>query len=206
MIKLVERYQGVAYRYLVGALRDEDAAEEVFQVFALRLLQGKFRGVDATKGRFRDYLRTALSRMVSEYYRLKQRKREFSLEVDVEQMLPYEPSIEDETFIRNWRKELLRKARSRLHQIEQDEGKPHYSVIRERANNPDASSDALASRLSEILGRDISPANARKMVQRAREELVSLVIDEVGRSIESEDKADIENELIALGLHSFCHR
>ena len=55
---LVERYQGAAFRYLLGALRDVDAAEEVFQEFALRVVVGRFSGADAEKGRFRDYLRT----------------------------------------------------------------------------------------------------------------------------------------------------
>ena len=39
-VTLLQRYQGVVYRYLLGSLRDADAADELFQEFALRCLQG----------------------------------------------------------------------------------------------------------------------------------------------------------------------
>src|SRR5205814_2382076 len=37
---LMERYCTSVHRYLLGALRDEDAAGELFQEFALRFLRG----------------------------------------------------------------------------------------------------------------------------------------------------------------------
>ena len=40
---LIQRYQGAVYRYLLGALRDPDAADDLFQDFALRVMQGAFR-------------------------------------------------------------------------------------------------------------------------------------------------------------------
>ena len=38
--ELLDRYGGAVERYLLGALRDPDAADEVFQEFAIRLLKG----------------------------------------------------------------------------------------------------------------------------------------------------------------------
>src|SRR5262245_18556900 len=55
---LLQRYCGAVYRYLLGALLDEAAAEDLFQDFALRFLRGDFRRADPGKGRFRDYLKT----------------------------------------------------------------------------------------------------------------------------------------------------
>ena len=55
---LLERYRGAIYRYLVGALRDADAAEELAQEFALRFVRGDFRRANPEKGRFRSYLKT----------------------------------------------------------------------------------------------------------------------------------------------------
>src|SRR5438105_12976441 len=57
---LVERYQAAVYRYLLAATRDPDVADELFQEFALRLVRGDFGRVDAARGRFRDYVKSAL--------------------------------------------------------------------------------------------------------------------------------------------------
>ena len=43
---LMQRYCGSVYRYLLGAVRDEDAAMELFQEFALRFARGDFRRAD----------------------------------------------------------------------------------------------------------------------------------------------------------------
>src|SRR5262249_8557577 len=44
--QLLERYGGAIRRYLRRLLRDPNAADEVFQEFALQLLQGDLRGAD----------------------------------------------------------------------------------------------------------------------------------------------------------------
>jgi len=46
LVALIERYQGAAYRYLLGAVRNPDVADDLFQEFALRLAQGAFRSGD----------------------------------------------------------------------------------------------------------------------------------------------------------------
>src|SRR5688500_14765658 len=56
---LMERYRGAAYRYLLGAVRSPDAADELFQEFALRFVRGDFRRADPDRGRFRDYVKAA---------------------------------------------------------------------------------------------------------------------------------------------------
>jgi DNA-directed RNA polymerase specialized sigma24 family protein len=67
--QFVQRYCGAVYRYLLGALRNEDAAEELFQEFALRFVRGDFRRADPERGRFRDYLKTALVHLVTDHHR-----------------------------------------------------------------------------------------------------------------------------------------
>ena len=66
---LVERYRPAAVRYLRGAVRDPDAAEDLFQEFTVRLTRGDFRSADPGRGRFRDFLRTALARLAADHYR-----------------------------------------------------------------------------------------------------------------------------------------
>ena len=68
---LLHRYCGAAYRYLRGALGDDDAATDLLQEFVLRFLRGDFRRADPGSGRFRDYLKASLIHLVADYHRAK---------------------------------------------------------------------------------------------------------------------------------------
>ena len=72
-LALIQRYQGAAYRYLLGAVRNPDAADELFQEFALRVMQGAFAHADPARGRFRSYLKTMLYHLVVDYQRRQRR-------------------------------------------------------------------------------------------------------------------------------------
>src|SRR5262249_44107132 len=58
--QLVQRYAQAVYRYLLGALRDADAADELTQEFALRFMRGALHGADPARGRFRDFVKGVL--------------------------------------------------------------------------------------------------------------------------------------------------
>ena len=47
---LLERYGGAIRRYLLAAVRDPDAADELFQTFAYRFLHGDLRGANRVAG------------------------------------------------------------------------------------------------------------------------------------------------------------
>jgi len=66
--QLVLRYSGAVYRYLVGALRDSDAAADLAQEFAVRFIRGDFRRASPDRGRFRNYLKSALINLVNDYH------------------------------------------------------------------------------------------------------------------------------------------
>src|SRR5438034_11479959 len=72
--QLLERYCGAIYRYLLSAVRDHHAAEDLTQEFALRFVRGLFRHADPQRGRFRDYVKTALFHLVDDY-RQRQRRQ-----------------------------------------------------------------------------------------------------------------------------------
>ena len=73
-LALIQRYQGAAYRYLLAAVRDPDVADELFQEFALRVVQGRFARAEPTKGRFRDYLKSALVHLVTDHHRARRKR------------------------------------------------------------------------------------------------------------------------------------
>src|SRR3954471_23590821 len=70
--RLMLRYSGAAYRYLLGAVRDPDVAADLCQEFAVRFLRGDFRRADPGRGRFRDYLKRSLSHLVRDPHRARQ--------------------------------------------------------------------------------------------------------------------------------------
>src|SRR5262249_28426883 len=117
--ELLTRYGGAVHRYLHKVVQDAGAAEELFQEFALRLLRGDFHRAAPQYGRFRDYVKTAVLRMVSRYHSRRQ-KAGCSLEID-----PADPALGpqeecEQEFVRSWRAELLARAWQALSRLEQE--------------------------------------------------------------------------------------
>jgi RNA polymerase sigma-70 factor (ECF subfamily) len=203
---LIERYGGAARRYLLGALRNEDAADEVYQDFVLKFLRGDFRSADPEKGRFRSFLKTTLYRMIVDHQRAKKRSPTPQLPDDRITPVAAEepPREEDEAFTRSWREALLAKAWQALEHQQQETGKPVYAVLRYRVDHPELRSPELAAGLSDQLGREITPANVRVMLHRARERFAQLLLDEVEQSLDEPSRDDLEEELIDLQLIEYC--
>src|SRR6516162_7103932 len=63
------RYYGAVRRYLVGIVHDAGVAEELTQDFAVRFLRGDFRRADPQRGRFRDFVKTALRHLARDHWR-----------------------------------------------------------------------------------------------------------------------------------------
>jgi RNA polymerase sigma factor (sigma-70 family) len=110
---LLQRYCGAAYRYLRGALRDEEATLDLLQEFVLRFLRGDFRRADPGSGRFRDYLKAALIYLVADYHR-QQRAQPRPLPADIDEQAVAPDGAESEaTFLQSWREELINRTRAR---------------------------------------------------------------------------------------------
>jgi RNA polymerase sigma factor (sigma-70 family) len=204
---LIQRYQGAVYRYLLGAVRDADVADELFQEFALRFLKGGFRGVDPDRGRFRDYLKTTLVHLVVDYQK-RRGKRAQTLDTAVVQpeAPPDGPAEADQQFLQSWRDELLGRAWTRLAEAERQGGQPFYSVLHFRVEHPAATSPEMAARLTEQLQPDqpFTETSIRKTLQRARLQFADLLIDDVAHSLGRHTPEDLEQELIDLDLLSYC--
>jgi len=207
LLSLVQRYQGAAYRYLLGALRDPDQADELFQEFALRLVRGAFRGADPARGRFRDYLKTALSHLVTDFRRQAGRRPQPLDEQAVQPpAAPEVPASDDAAFLASWREELLARAWAALERSQRRGGPPYYSVLRFRAEHRDADSEAMAARLTEQLRprQPLTAAGVRKTLQRARAAFAHALLEEVAGSLSDPTYDALEQELIDLGLLSYC--
>lgn len=202
--ELLERYGGAAHRYLLGALRDPDAADDLMQEFALRLVRGDFKRADPERGRFRDFLKTSLFHLIVDY-----RQRRRARPSGLPEGLP-EPAVSDpeppseQEFLARWREGLLQRAWEALAAIEQQTGQPFYTVLRFRAENVAVRSDQMAEQLRERLRRPLTGAGVRQTLHRAREKFADLLLAEVARSLETDDPGRVEQELIDLDLLSYC--
>ena len=196
---LLERYGGAARRYLLGALRDSDAADDLFQEFAYRFLHGDFKNACPERGRFRDFLKGVLSHLVTDF-----RKRQFRRMPNLPQEFP-EPaappeSTLDQVFLDSWRDDLLARCWTSLAELEQKTGQPYNSVLRFRADHPALRSQELAERLAEHLKRPLTAAAVRQIRHRAREKFAELLRMHVGASVSTDDPEEIDRELNDLGL------
>jgi RNA polymerase sigma-70 factor (ECF subfamily) len=201
---LMKRYSSAIYRYLLAAVRDPHAAEDLTQEFALRFLRGRFQRVDPGRGRFRDYVKTVLFHMVDDHRRRTGRERgQVSLE-DVEPAAaPAEAHGDDRAFLESWRQDLLGRAWRRLGEVAGATGQPYYAVLRYRVANPDVSSPRMAEELSAKLGKLLTAANARQLLHRAREKFAELLVDETLQSLGG-DADRLEEELTELNLLKYC--
>jgi RNA polymerase sigma-70 factor (ECF subfamily) len=204
---LLDRYGGAVRRYALAALRDEDAANEIFQEFALKFVRGDFGHADPQLGRFRAFVKTTVYRLIVDYQRRrKQRRRESPMHSNAA-----EPAVEDDevrtddaVFRASWRDELLARCWQKLADDERRTGKPHYTVLRFRVDHPNLRSPDLAAGLGKMLGRPINAGAVRVLLHRAREAFAVLLLDEVTESLADGSLAETEEELIELELLEYC--
>jgi DNA-directed RNA polymerase specialized sigma24 family protein len=208
--EIIERYAGAVYRYLHKAVRDPTAADDVFQKFALLVLQGAFRHASQERGRFRDYLKTTVLRLVFDHYRCTRRdplQAAAALDGVGEFAKPSRPADDfDEPFRESCREELLDRAWLALKEIEDHGGQPFYSVLNYRAKTVDAGSEEMAAELTRQLQPEtpITAKGIRKTLQRAREKFAELLLAELSQMCGSSARSDLEQELIELDLLSYC--
>ncbi len=204
---LLERYGGAIRRYLCACLRDRDAADEVFQEFALRFVRGDFQAADPNRGRFRAFVKTIVFRLMIDYRRRKGRdgrRQALVVEPAAHDAVDDPLADSDEVFLASWRDELLARAWRGLEEHEQATGSAYYTALRQRVEAPEIRSPELAARLTERLGRPITAENARVLVHRARDRFAELLLDAVAESIDDPAPDAIEEELLDLRLIDYC--
>src|SRR6516164_4564410 len=198
---LIQRYCGAVYRYLRGALHDEEAALDLLQEFVVRFLRGDFRRADSAAGRFRDYVKTALIHLVTDYHR--QRKAQPQpLPADlVHRALPPNDETDPEAvLLQSWREELVNRAWEAL-----AAAKPTYhAVLVFHVENPDVPSPQVADQLTARLGKPFTAAHVRVTRHRAREKFAELLLDEVAHSLGSYSESELVQELRVLRLLNLC--
>lgn len=200
MERLIGRYHDAVGRYLRLKLRDQNLADEVSQEFWAKLLTHKLAGADPEKGRFRDYLRTILHRLIIDHFR--GRKLQQFPPGDI-----LDPTSVDEDFDHVWRESVIKRVWSRLETYEANTPKNRYAtVLQLRVGNPESPVEKIAALLSRQVGAEVRPEAFRKSLQRARSKFLVLLIQELRETIHPAGPADIEAEIYDLGLGPLYRR
>lgn len=197
---LMARYSGAAYRYLLGAVRDAEVAEDLCQEFALRFLRGDFRRATPQRGRFRDYLKTSLVNLVNDYWNSRVKKHQPLVEDVAQAAGRSEAEPGDQEFLDSWRCELLDRTWQALL-----ESRPNYhAVLLLRVENPDLSSQEMATALTVSQPTPYNAALVRKTLERAHARFADLLLEEVATSLSDDDPDRLADELQELDLLKYC--
>lgn len=201
--RLLARYGTAIQRYLAGALRDPNAAEDVYQEFAVRFLRGDYRKVSAERGRFRSFLKVVLARLVADHYRYRIRRPAVSLDINVIASQSDEQRFE-QNFQTIWRDQLLTQAWELLKDDQDRSGQPWMTVLRLRVENPQWRSHQLAEQLSKLTGSEYNAERLRVVLHRSREKFADHLIQAIAQSLEIDTLEAIEAELAELELLPYC--
>jgi RNA polymerase sigma factor (sigma-70 family) len=203
--QLLERYGGAVRRYLLGILRDPDAAADVFQEFAYSFLHGDLRHVDPLRGRFRDFVKGVLFHLVADYHKKRQRQpRQLGQEHPDQEVICPPDAAQEQAFLNSWRDELLTRTWTALAAADQASGQCFHVVLRFRADHAELRSPEMAEQLGSVLGKPLSAAGVRKTLERARERFADLLLDEIAHALSNASADQLEEELIDLNLLEYC--
>jgi RNA polymerase sigma-70 factor (ECF subfamily) len=198
---MMRRYGEAVRRYLLAAVRDLHAADELTQEFAVALISGSFRAADPQRGRFRDYVKTVLFHLVSKY-RAAQKRNLAALPPDSPPFAALATPAEDldRQFDEGWRAELLAHTWDAL----ADTHPAFYTVLRFRADHAGMASADVANQLGRQLGKPLTADGFRQALHRARELYADLLLEEVARQVDPPTVERITDELTELNLLSYC--
>jgi RNA polymerase sigma-70 factor (ECF subfamily) len=197
--QFVLRYAPAIEAYLGALVRDPHAVEEIRQDFLLRVIERGLIPEENLRGRFRNYLKTAVRNAAITHFR---RRRWPAPDPDVLCSLAAdEPDPAEDEWLREWRRCLLDRVWESLEQHERSSaGNFACTVLRLTADHPDADSGELAERASTAVGRPLRADAFRKQVSRARRMFTQYLLEEIVQTVENLTAERIEEELIEVGL------
>jgi RNA polymerase sigma-70 factor (ECF subfamily) len=201
----IMRYYGAVHRYLLAMVGDPAVAEELANEFAQRFLAGKFAGADPQKVRLRDLIKAAARNLAMDYWRARQRAKK-AITLDESKLADrllcgdddrrgFEAACRNDCLVQTWQA---------LEGAEKADGKPYFTVLRLKVDNPKIRSEELARRLGTTLKKPMSAEAVRQTLHRARSLFADLLLDIVGRALGSADPDRLEEELVELELLDYC--
>ncbi|HEY2787391.1 MAG TPA: sigma factor [Fimbriiglobus sp.] len=202
--QLLERYTTAVRRYLLGAVRDVEVADELSQEFAVRFMRGDLHRADPANGRFRDFVKGVLFHLIADHHRRQKRVVAGLPDGSLADVNAADPAACDRQFVESWREEMLDRSWLALHRHQKETGQAYYTVLQQRAKRPDVRSAEMAEQLSAELGKPVNAAWVRQVLHRAREKFADILMQEVLRTLREPTVDRLEEELIDIGLLEYC--
>jgi DNA-directed RNA polymerase specialized sigma24 family protein len=209
--QFIMRYAPAIQAYFAAIITNRDDAEEAIQEFLLRVTKSGFTNANSERGRFRDYLKTAvrnaaLAQLRKESARTRHRQ---SLPAPA----PASASADDESleqeWVAEWRKCVLDRSWRALERYEASNagsaGLPH-TTLRLVVEYPDRDSKSLAAQATQLTGQRLNAEGFRQRLSRARRVFARLVVQEVAETLQSPTPDQVEDELVVLGLMGYVRR
>lgn len=195
---LVLRYAKSVRRYIGGIVRNSEDADELAQDAVMRLMKGDFGGADPHRGRFRDFLKTAVRNMVRSHWQKSNRRRGADVELDA---LAGADDERDALWEEEFQSNVLDQAWAVLREFERrTPTNPAYSIMKLRTEFPEATSDELADKLGVKLGKPVRADAGRQILRRARLRFAEALVDEIGSGLAEPTPENVAEELAQLGL------
>ena len=200
--ELLLRYHKPIYKYAIAILRNngispsqlEDMATDFCNGFALKFLEGAFKGARKEKGSFRKYIKTAIR---YDLWRLIKEKHQEP--ADLPENLAADEEA-DEVLRNSWRETIVNNAWDAL----ADSHRRYYEILQLRMFSPEFSAQQIADEYEVKNSAKLSKENVRKIIEKARKKLASLILNEVVKSMEEVDSSKLESELKSLDLTGYC--
>lgn len=199
-VQFVMRYARAIRKYVAAVVRDADQAEEVAQDFLVQVFGKGFCPENVSRGRFRDYLKSAVRYVAINHLR---KRRGSAITEDMLASLIQPDSEADRAWASEWRSCLLERVWQVLEMYQRESsGSLYYIVLRQYVDDPDSDSETHAARLGQKLGRPIRADTFRQYLSRARRHFAQLIFEEVRRTLQDPTREDVEQELVDLELMS----
>ena len=199
--EILRRYANCVFQYILGATKNHHAAEDLTQEFALRFVRGDFRNVNQHQGRFRDYLKASLRNLVTDFFR--SRTKDECMEILDSQARSITFESLESTFAEQWRQRLLGITWSGLQEFELAKQNQYYSILHLRTEHPNSTSTDLAEFFFEQKGRKVTAEWVRQTLHRSRSKFAEILIEEVRKTLNSNSRQEIREELADLGLMKY---
>ncbi|NND96259.1 MAG: hypothetical protein HKN47_02890 [Pirellulaceae bacterium] len=188
----VLRYLSPMRRQLASVLGSTEEADEALKLLLGHLVQAGFG--EHKRGRLRDFLVRGIRSCA------KARMGELP-EADRRELNLDGVTLGSREWISFWRECLLDRAWRALERHEHShDDEPVFSVLNAATADSSATSDVLAARIREEFGVEIDSSQIEKILPLARALFAQLIADEVVETLESPSKADVKEEIKALGM------
>lgn len=197
--RFVVRYSPAILAYLESLLRDPHVARDVAQDFFIQFVQRGLPRASQDRGRFRDYLKTAVRNAALTELR---RRRLQQAEPELLTLIPDEHDRAAEADMRRaWATVMLDKLwRALEHHQRHNPGNYAFSVLKASIDHAEEDSEQQAARVSRLVGQPLNAAAFRKQRSRARALAAQILLDEVRSTLAEPTAEEVEAELADLQL------